>query len=80
MRGGAEYRLQRLVDLVGRAGDFVEARGREPIVNSTQIRYAYTDRFRFASQKAANQLGYIVGPLEPAIADALGWFRARGMV
>ena len=48
-------------------------------VNSTQIRYAYTDKFRFASQKAATELGYSYGPLEPAIADALGWFRANGM-
>ena len=69
-----------IAKLVGRAGDFIEARGREPLVNSTQIRYAYTDQFRFASQKAANQLGYIVGPLEPAIADALAWFRGRGML
>jgi dihydroflavonol-4-reductase len=64
--------------LMGRAGDFIEARGREPLVNSTQIRYAYTDKFRFASQKAADELGYTYGPLEPAIADALAWFRATG--
>jgi dihydroflavonol-4-reductase len=64
--------------LVGRVGDLIEARGKEPIVNSTQIRYAYTDKFRFASQKASKELGYAYGPLEPAIADALGWFRAHG--
>ena len=29
--------------LVGKWGDFVERRGRDPLVNSTQIRYAYTD-------------------------------------
>jgi dihydroflavonol-4-reductase len=69
-----------IAKLVGRAGDFIEARGREPLVNSTQIRYAYTDKFRFASQKAATELGYSYGPLEPAIADALGWFRAHDMV
>jgi dihydroflavonol-4-reductase len=69
-----------IAKLVGRAGDFLEARGKEPIVNSTQIRYAYTDKFRFASEKATNELGYTYGPLEPAIADALGWFRAHGMV
>jgi dihydroflavonol-4-reductase len=66
--------------LVGRAGDFIEARGREPIVNSTQIRYAYTDKFRFASRKAADELGYTTGPLDPAIADALGWFRSNGLL
>lgn len=69
-----------LAKLVGRAGDFIEARGRDPIVNSTQIRYAYTDKFRFASQKAAAELGYMYGPLEPAIADAIAWFRANGIL
>ena len=66
--------------LVGKWGDLVEARGGEPVVNSTQVRYAYTDRFRFASTKAARELGYSYGPLEPAIRDALDWFRARGML
>jgi dihydroflavonol-4-reductase len=68
-----------IAKLVGRAGDLIEARGREPVVNSTQIRYAYTNKFRFASHKAADELGYTYGPLEPAIADALGWFRANGI-
>jgi len=68
-----------IAKLVGHVGDFIEARGKEPIVNSTQIRYAYTDKFRFKSQKAATELGYTYGPLETAIADALGWFRANGM-
>lgn len=66
--------------VVGRWGDLVERRGREPVVNSTQIRYAYTDRFRFRSEKAARELGYAAGPLEPAIRDAIAWFRARGML
>lgn len=66
--------------LIGRWGDVQEARGKEPLVNSTQIRYGYTDRFRFTSAKAIRELGYQYGPLEPAIGDALAWFRARGMV
>ena len=36
-------------------------------MNSTQIRYAFTDRFRFKSDKAARELGYTVSPLEPAL-------------
>ena len=32
--------------LFGKWGDFVEQRGQEPIVNTTQIRYAFTDRAR----------------------------------
>ena len=49
-------------------------------VNSTQIRYAYTDRFRFKSEKAARELGYTTSPLEPAIRDAIAWFRANGQL
>lgn len=66
--------------LVGAWGDFVERRGKEPVVNSTQIRYAFTDRFRFRSDKAASELGYTYGPLEPAIRDAIAWFRANAML
>ena len=66
--------------LVGKWGDFVERRGKDPLVNSTQIRYAFTDRFRFKSDKAARELGYIVSPLEPAIADAIAWFKQNRML
>ena len=66
--------------LFGKWGDLVERTGREPIVNSTQIRYAYSDRFRFTSDKAARELGYQYGPLEPALRDAIAWFRAHGML
>jgi dihydroflavonol-4-reductase len=70
----------RIAKLVGRVGDFIEARGKEPLTNSTQIDYAYTDKFRFTSQKAQRELGYTYGPLEPAISDALAWFRAKQML
>ena len=63
---------------LGKWGDFVERRGKEPPLNSTRIRYAYTDKFRFKSDKAGEELGYTIGPLEPAIRDALAWFRANG--
>jgi dihydroflavonol-4-reductase len=66
--------------LFGKWGDFVERRGKEPIVNTTQMRYAFTDRFRFKSEKAARELGYTIGPLEPAISDAITWFQANGML
>ena len=64
----------------GKYGDYVEKSGREPLVNSTQIRYAYTDRFRFKSDKAARELGYTVSPIEPAIADAIAWFKSHAML
>ena len=75
------FRIPRPVAwLVGRWGDVVERFGKDPLVNSTQIRYAYTDKFRFRSAKAAEELGYVTSPLEPAIRDAIAWFRARGML
>ena len=64
---------------LGAFGDLMERFGRDALVNSTQARYAYTDKFRFTSAKAQLELGYTYGPLEPAIADALAWFRAHGM-
>lgn len=66
--------------LLGKWGDLVERRGKEPVVNSTQIRYAFTNRFRFRSDKAACELGYQPGPLEPALRDAIDWFRAHRML
>ncbi|HWU88722.1 MAG TPA: NAD-dependent epimerase/dehydratase family protein [Kofleriaceae bacterium] len=75
------FRIPRpIARIVGRWGDLVERRGGEPVVNSTQVRYAYTDKFRFASGKAAAELGYAPGPLEPAIRDAIDWFRANRML
>jgi dihydroflavonol-4-reductase len=71
---------QPIARLVGRYGDRVERRGKEPVVNSTQIAYAYTDRFRFTHAKATRDLGYQHGSLEPAIRDALAWFRAHAML
>lgn len=65
---------------LGKVGDLMERRGKQPLVNSTQVRYAYTDRFRFTSAKAMRELGYTISPLEPAIADALAWFRAHAML
>ena len=66
--------------LVGRWGDLVERRGGDPVVNSTQVRYAFTDRFRFRSDKAIRELGYTISPIEPAIRDAIDWFRAHGLL
>ncbi len=69
-----------LAKVVGRWGDLVERFGGNPVVNSAQVRFAYTTRFRFTSAKAERELGYRIGPLEPAIRDALDFFRARGML
>ena len=76
-RFGAPFAVAKLL---GRWGDLQERRGKDPIVNSTQIRYAYTDKFRFTSAKAERELGYTYGALEPAIGDAIAWFRAHQML
>jgi dihydroflavonol-4-reductase len=66
---------------VGWAGDLQESlSGTEPLLNSVTVRYGYCDTFRFTSAKAERELGYTAGPMEPAVADALAWFRAAGMV
>jgi len=61
-------------------GDFRERRGHDAVVNSTQVRYAYTDKFRFTSAKATRELDYRYGPLDVAIRDAVDWFRSHGML
>jgi dihydroflavonol-4-reductase len=66
--------------LAGRGGDLVEVAGREITVNSISVGYAFTDRYRFRSDKAVRELGYVVRPIEPAIRDAITWFRTRGVV
>jgi len=65
----------------GKAGDLLEAvTGRETTVNSISVGYAFTDRYRYRSEKAVRELGYVLAPIEPAIHNAVKWFRARGMI
>jgi dihydroflavonol-4-reductase len=53
---------------------------KEPMLNSASVAWGYTNRYRFTSAKAQAELGYTFGPLEPAIRDALEWFRAHDML
>jgi dihydroflavonol-4-reductase len=65
----------------GKGGDLLEfVTRRETTVNSLSVRYAFTELYRYRSDKAARELGYVVGPIEPAIVNAITWFRARGMI
>ncbi len=65
----------------GKVGDLLEAvTRRETAVNSISVQYAFTDRYRYRSDKAARELGYVVAPVEPAIRDAVNWFRSQGMI
>jgi dihydroflavonol-4-reductase len=66
---------------LGWIGDLQESLlGREPLINSISVKYGYCRGYRFTSAKAMRELGYRPGPLEPAIADAIAWFRRRGML
>lgn len=70
-----------LAAVIGWLGDLSEGLlDRDPLVNSTSVRYAYTNRFRFSSAKAARELGHTAGPLRTAVEDAIAWFRAHDML
>jgi dihydroflavonol-4-reductase len=65
----------------GYLGDaYQAATGREPLFNSVAARYAYTDRSQYTSARAEAELGYRAGTLDPAITDALAWFRSHQMI
>lgn len=67
--------------VLGWAGDVQERLSdSEPLLNSVTIGYAFTDRFIFASDKAQRELGYTISPLEPAIRDAVTWFRDHAIL
>ncbi len=67
--------------LLGRLGDLqASITGKEPLLTSSAARWAWTDRFRFSSAKAERELGYRISPIEPAINDALAFFRSTGML
>jgi dihydroflavonol-4-reductase len=54
--------------------------GKDPLLTSATIRWSETERFIFTSGKAIRELGYTISPLEPAIQDAVDWFRLREML
>ena len=54
--------------------------GSEPFINSATLRWGFAEGFVFSSARAERELGYRHGPLEPAISDALAWFREHGVL
>jgi dihydroflavonol-4-reductase len=67
--------------LIGMGGDLIEAITRsEPLANSMTVAYADCTTFQFTSEKAKRELGYAAGPIEPAIRDAIAWFKRNGML
>ena len=70
-----------VANIAGRWGDLQELfSAREPLLNSASIAWAFTNDYRFTSAKAEAELGYSISPIDPAIRDALAWFRAQGML
>jgi dihydroflavonol-4-reductase len=53
--------------------------GKEPFLTVDGLKMASHHMF-FTSAKAEAQLGYRARPWEKALADAIGWFRAAGMI
>ncbi len=66
--------------VVGRLGDLQGAlTGGEPLLNGATVGWGYVDHIH-SSAKAERVLGYTRSPIEPAIADAIAWFKAHGML
>jgi dihydroflavonol-4-reductase len=65
---------------VGWFGDLFEAIGGEPLITSVTLGFGYCPDFIFSSEKAKRELGYTSGPIDDGIRDAIGWFRAQGML
>jgi dihydroflavonol-4-reductase len=70
-----------LAAVFGRFGDLGERfTGREPLINTVTVGYGFCQDFIFSSAKAQRELGYRAGPIEPAIRDAISWFRDHGFL
>lgn len=65
---------------LGLFGDVSAALGRMPLVTTTTVRYGFSDRFVFSSERARRELGYHNRPLDDSIRDAFDWFRAQWML
>jgi dihydroflavonol-4-reductase len=53
--------------------------GKEPFLTLDSLRMAKHQMF-YSSAKAIRDLGYTARPYEEALADAIAWFRAQGMI
>jgi dihydroflavonol-4-reductase len=68
-----------LYPLAWLAEQWGSATGREPFLTLDSLRMA-RHRMFYSSAKAERELNYRARPYEEAIADALAWFRAQGMI
>lgn len=74
--------IPRPVSMVaGRLGDLFETlTGRDAKLNTAMVRFAYSPGRLYSSARAERELGYSISPLEPAIRDAITWFRQAGIL
>ena len=68
-----------LFPLAWAAEQWARLSGREPFLTLDSLRMARHHMY-FASAKAERELGYRARPYPQALADALAWFRAEGMI
>jgi dihydroflavonol-4-reductase len=73
-------RLPRWVPMLAAGCEELAARavGRDPRLSLESVRMA-RHRMFFSSAKAARELGFAPGPVEPALERAVRWFVARGL-
>ncbi len=68
-----------LYPLAWAAESFARLSGKEPFLTIDALKMSAHHMF-FSSQKARTELGYAARPYPHAIADAIAWFRAAGMI
>lgn len=71
--------VEPLFPLAWAAEQWARLSGREPFLTLDSLRMARHHMY-FASAKAERELGYRARPYPQALADALAWFRAEGMI
>lgn len=69
----AVYPVAVVAEMLARIG------GPAPLVTRDELRMAKKHMY-FSSRKAEAELGYTARPAEDAVADALAWFRAHGVI
>ncbi|WP_419826613.1 hopanoid-associated sugar epimerase [Sphingomonas sp.] len=68
-----------LIPLAHAAEAWARVTGREPRLTLDTLRMAGHHMY-YSSARAKAELGYAARPWQQAVADALGWFRAEGMI
>lgn len=70
-----------LATMLGLLGDLKQRlSGRDSLINSATIRFAFSQGCVYSSDKAIRELDYTISPLDEAIADGAAWLRQAGML